>query len=261
MKLSFRIEQEFGRDEPIKPVEHLALFQEVAKQLNILLETNKSWYEKGYSRKQALQHKVFTENEVSEGVLARWEKEYKKEYKKDFPVWTRGIWDGGPDGDSAGINLYPSFSSTHRRKNPLNLVITFVAELNRSTLNVDKMLVFFTFLLHLNDNCTYACVESGGYSFPDIIPNENGYDEVYKQVFPDRITCGWMLYVPHLILPELIPEAARVVPVMEGDKQKGTIVVSTEEIFDGNNKEHISKANDIEIKLLDLGLLPLITEL
>ncbi|MDZ3240547.1 immunity 52 family protein [Klebsiella pneumoniae] len=43
--------------------------------------------------------------------------------------------------------------------------------------------------------------------------------------------------------------------------QKGTIIVSTEEIFDGNNKEHIGKANDIEIKLLDLGLLPLMTEL
>ncbi|MDG9870720.1 immunity 52 family protein, partial [Enterobacter roggenkampii] len=47
----------------------------------------------------------------------------------------------------------------------------------------------------------------------------------------------------------------------DGNKQKGTIVVSTEKIFDGNNKEHIGKANDIEIKLLDLGFLPLITEL
>ncbi|HCC5992822.1 TPA: immunity 52 family protein [Enterobacter cloacae] len=64
-----------------------------------------------------------------------------------------------------------------------------------------------------------------------------------------------------IILPELIPEAARVIPVMDDTKQKGTIVVSTEEIFDGNNKEHIGKANDIEIKLLDLGLLPLMTEL
>ncbi|SAU05251.1 Uncharacterised protein [Klebsiella pneumoniae] len=36
---------------------------------------------------------------------------------------------------------------------------------------------------------------------------------------------------------------------MDGDNQKGTIIVSTEEIFDGNNKEHIGKANDIEIKL------------
>lgn len=44
-------------------------------------------------------------------------------------------------------------------------------------------------------------------------------------------------------LTELIPEAARVVPVMDGDNQeKRTIIVSTEEIFDGNNKEHIGKA-------------------
>jgi hypothetical protein len=62
-------------------------------------------------------------------------------------------------------------------------------------------------------------------------------------------------------LIELIPEAARIIPVMDDEKQKGTIVVSTEEIFDGNNKDHIAKANDIEIKLLDLGLLPLLTEL
>ncbi|HGO5123945.1 TPA: hypothetical protein MEI39_003159 [Klebsiella pneumoniae] len=70
-----------------------------------------------------------------------------------------------------------------------------------------------------------------------------------------------MIYIPAIILADLIPEAARVVPVMDGEKQKGTIVVSTEEIFDGNNKEHIGKSNDLEMKLLDLGLLPLMTEL
>ncbi|EFE7436573.1 immunity 52 family protein, partial [Escherichia coli] len=58
-----------------------------------------------------------------------------------------------------------------------------------------------------------------------------------------------------------IPEAAKIVPVSDGEKQRGTIVVSTEEVFDGNNKEHIGKSNDIEIRLLDLGLLPLLTEL
>lgn len=89
----------------------------------------------------------------------------------------------------------------------------------------------------------------------------NGYTLHGRNVFPDRLSSGWMLYIPHVVLPELIPEAARVIPVMDGNKQKGTIVVSTEKIFDGNNKEHIGKANDIEIKLLDLGFLPLITEL
>nr|WP_261374184.1 immunity 52 family protein [Yersinia massiliensis] len=32
-------------------------------------------------------------------------------------------------------------------------------------------------------------------------------------------------------------------------------------MFDGRNKGHISKANDLEIKLMDLGWLPLMTEL
>ncbi|PLV61894.1 hypothetical protein NV64_07330 [Erwinia sp. B116] len=71
-----------------------------------------------------------------------------------------------------------------------------------------------------------------------------------------------MLYIPAVILAELIPEAARVVPVLnEGGTQKGTIIVPTEDVFDGSKKEHIDKSNDIEIRLLDLGLLPLMTEL
>lgn len=100
-----------------------------------------------------------------------------------------------------------------------------------------------------------------GIVFLKLFLKKNGYDEVYKKVFPDRISCGWMLFIPAIILPNLIPGAARVVPVLKDSKQIGTIVVSTEEIFDGNNKEHIGKANDIEIRLLDLGLLPLLTEL
>lgn len=91
--------------------------------------------------------------------------------------------------------------------------------------------------------------------------NTNGYWNNGENVFPDRICVGWMIYIPAIILPELIPEAAQIVPVMVTEKQKGTIIISTSDVFDGTNKEHIGKANDIEIKLLDLGLLPLMTEL
>ncbi len=257
MKLDFRIEHEFDHSESIKPVELATLFRIVTKQLDELLGTKRSWYEQGYSKKQALQYKIFTEDGLSEDVLGRWE----KEYKKDYPNWTAGIWDGGSDEDSAGVDCYQSYSSTHRRKNPLSLVASFSIEVNQINLNTEKMIGFVTSLLHLTDGCTYSCVESGGYSFSEIIPKENGYSEIYKKVFPDRISCGWMLFIPAIILPDLIPEAARVVPVVKGDKRTGTIVVSTEEIFDGNNKDHIGKANDIEIRLLDLGLLPLLTEL
>ncbi|EPY2900826.1 hypothetical protein ACXDBF_003675 [Cronobacter sakazakii] len=70
-----------------------------------------------------------------------------------------------------------------------------------------------------------------------------------------------MIYIPAIILPGLITEASKVIPAVVAEKQKETIVVSTDDIFYGNNIEHIRKANDIEIRLLDLGLLPLMTEL
>ncbi|MCT9846553.1 hypothetical protein C6560_06005 [Enterobacter sp. FS01] len=60
-------------------------------------------------------------------------------------------------------------------------------------------------------------------------------------------------------LPELIPEDAKILSIIENDKQVGTIVVSIEDIFDGAKKEYIGKANGIEIRLLDLDLLPLMT--
>ncbi|EAM9759176.1 hypothetical protein YW72_004848 [Salmonella enterica subsp. enterica] len=70
-----------------------------------------------------------------------------------------------------------------------------------------------------------------------------------------------MLYSPSIILPELIPQAAKVIPVIDGENRKGTIVVSTEEFFDGSKKEHIIRSNNLEIRLLDLGLLPLLAEI
>ncbi|WP_416260538.1 hypothetical protein [Gibbsiella quercinecans] len=257
MKLNFRIEQEFGHDAPTKPVELGEFLYKITKQLDVLLGTKKTWYEQGYSRKQALQHIIFGDQGVSESTLSHWEVEYKKEY----PNWNAGTWHGGPDDDSAGIDLYSSYSSTGRRNNPLKLTISFNFELNNKLCNVESMVDFITFLICINDYCTNVNVASGGYSFSEIIPKENGYDEVYKKVFPDRISCGWMLFVPAIIFPNFIPEAGRVVPIIKNDKQIGTIVVSTEDVFDGNNKEHIAKSNDIEIRLLDLGMLPLMTEL
>lgn len=78
MKLDFRIEQEFGLNEPITPLELAKEFKLITKSLDKLLGTIKTWYEQGYSRKQALQHKVFTGDEISKHVINRWEKEYKK---------------------------------------------------------------------------------------------------------------------------------------------------------------------------------------
>lgn len=117
-----------------------------------------------------------------------------------------------------------------------------------SVIDINKIIKFIIEITKDKENA-FAFINSNGYWF-----NE-------RNVFPDRVCVGWMIHIPHTVLPELIPEAARVVPVVDNGRQKGTIIVSTEDVFDGDNPVHIAKANDIEIRLLDLGFLPLMTDL
>lgn len=85
----------------------------------------------------------------------------------------------------------------------------------------------------------------------------------YDAVFKDRAGVGWMLYLPHVLTAQQVPEARALVPVMSASegagkpKQLGTIIVSvTDEPFSDENPEHIKIANAIEIRLVDQDLLP-----
>lgn len=79
-----------------------------------------------------------------------------------------------------------------------------------------------------------------------------------RRVFRDRPGLGWLLYLPRSLTAREVPEARRLVPVMRnGKEQLGTIIVSVvNEPFSLDNPEHIRIANDIEIRLVDRGLLP-----
>jgi hypothetical protein len=60
-----------------------------------------------------------------------------------------------------------------------------------------------------------------------------------------------------------VPEARALIPVPEaGKKQTGTIIVSVKDaVFSADNPEHVEIANRIEIRLVDLDLLPRYTDL
>lgn len=204
-----------------------------------LFGKNKVWYEKGYSKKQALQYIVFSGSMASQDIVDKW----SVRCKKDYPLLIEGVWDGENDNSICSINYMRKHVN-----NPAKTNIEISLTGSEREVTTEKMIVFFKEVI--NDKFdAYAFIHTNGYWF-----NEHN-------VFPDRICAGWMIYIPHIINDSLIPEAAKIVPVMLQDKQKGTIIVSIGEIFDGTNKEHIAKANDIEIRLLDLGLLPLMTEL
>lgn len=211
----------------------------VSTLIDELLETKKCWYEKGFSRKKALEHIVFNHKKAEAEVVEKW----RNQIQKDYPLIIEGVWDGEIDSKICSINYIKK-----HLENPKKVSLDIGITCNETEVSTEKVIEFMKSLIG-NKHHGFATI------------NTNGYWNNNENVFPDRIIAGWMIYVPMVILPELIPEAANIVPVSVAQKQKGTIIVTTEDIFDGRNKVHIGKANDIEIKLLDLGLLPLMTEL
>ncbi len=84
-------------------------------------------------------------------------------------------------------------------------------------------------------------------------PEEPGDKAWYSgtfATFPHRQCLGWMAYVPRHVTREQLPLAADILPA-----KGGSTIVTTKELFDISNKEHIKRANQIEMDMNDLGLL------
>lgn len=227
------------KNEEIQPVQIIEHFSFIISEINTLAQIEKDWYQTGYSPKQALNQMAFKNGYVTDSTRLKWE----NRYRKNMGMFVDSVWDANDDEHSCGISYRKMFSD---ERNRACVELSLVA---RNEENLLYRFVSFVSNLALFFNCSYINIDS------------KGYNVLGRNVFPDRLAVGWMLYIPHIVSPEFIPEAAKAFPVKDSKEQKGTIIISTEEIFDGSNKNHISKANDIEIKLLDFGLLPLITEL
>jgi hypothetical protein len=83
-----------------------------------------------------------------------------------------------------------------------------------------------------------------------------------QKVFELRPGAGWMLYLPRVVAGRQVPEAGRLIPVMDGNQQTGTIIASVVEgPFSAANPDHVKVANAIEVRLAEQDLLPLFVEL
>jgi len=78
------------------------------------------------------------------------------------------------------------------------------------------------------------------------------------RIFQDRPGVGWMIYLPHTLTAQQVPEARELVPVNAADgKQLGTIVVSVNDgAYSDENPAHLAAAHAIESRLVDQDLLP-----
>ena len=94
------------------------------------------------------------------------------------------------------------------------------------------------------------------FAFADVYDKVDGEFQYYKSkyaTFPHRKCVGWMAYVPKTVTQQQLPLAAAVLPA-----PGGSIVVTVDQAFDLANKDHIQRANEVEMDMNDLGLLPVI---
>ncbi|MDC9595092.1 immunity 52 family protein [Xenorhabdus sp. IM139775] len=238
--LSLEIRLYFDWKEPLTPKIALADLHKITQQINTLfVDHHKTWYLPGNTRQEALLHIAFDTQGATEKAI----KEFEKDYTENDPMVIKGIWDGEDDGHSCSI-----YYQNYRRDQLGQTEITLNISIGEKEFQLSRLIEFIKDLIS-SRNLPYILVEANGYSLYG------------KQVFPDRLSAGWMLYLPTEIDSALLTMAEEIIFVSDKNDKKGSLIITTKDIFDIENQEHINKANDIEICLRDLQLLPLISEI
>lgn len=196
------------------------------------------WHLKGYTAKEAKLYPAFDGDAPSAAALAV----IREEFRGVTDVTSLGIWahrEGTEIGGSMRCQILPQGESSS-----VDVSLTNRAEItNGELINYDDF-VYYVSLIATEFDPIIA----------EIWPPE--YFE--KRVFDDKLGVGWMLYLPKIITVQQVPEARALIPVpAAGRGQTGTIIVSvTDAVFSADNPEHVEVANRIEIRLVDLDLLP-----
>ncbi|WP_339920977.1 hypothetical protein [Photorhabdus caribbeanensis] len=149
---------------------------------------------------------------------------FEKSYKKDFPSLIEGIWDGEKDELSSSVSYNKLSTKGHNWvKLKLNLKI------DSSQLGISRLIELVEYLVTSRD-LPYIQVETNEYTLRN------------KQVFPDRLSVGWMLYQPRIIDKAYLPMAEDVLPVYQSNEQTGSLIITKKGIFDGRNQDDIDKS-------------------
>ena len=195
------------------------------------------WHPAAPTRKKSLAHRAFDCCGPTRAALEIQRVQDGKDGMVNYR--STGVWSGSEKGKGGVLSV--SFSSNPDRPTCLFDLQFDEVEALDSARNMQQL------VLGLLDICPSAFyIEVGPLRY-----------FTTHQVFAKRPGAGWMLYLPRAIRSEQLPEAAELLPVMESDKQIGTIIVSvSDSAFSADNPDHVKIANSIEIRLADQDLLP-----
>ncbi|MBI0068336.1 MULTISPECIES: Imm52 family immunity protein [unclassified Snodgrassella] len=90
----------------------------------------------------------------------------------------------------------------------------------------------------------------------------NNY-EIEKQIFLDRLSAAWMIYLPEVQLSHnMVPQTFDVISGTNHEEQAaGSLVITVPHFFDEKNIDDIKAVNRVDTKLHELGLLPLYADI
>ena len=219
--------------------EHLAELWRVAKLLEPFGFPIQDWYPPAATRKKSLANPAFDNHGPTSAALEMLRIRDEKDKTTDFEFRRTGVWNGKEKGRRCVFSTVLSADALLPNC-LLDLQLNEVEALD----DASNMQQFMLGLLAIWPAAFYISVGPLMYY-------------TTHQVFSDRPGAGWMLYVNQSITAAQVPEAAAVVPVMNGDKPKGSIIVSVDDkVFSVHDPEHVKIANAIEVRLADQDLLP-----
>ncbi|MGE8361116.1 Imm52 family immunity protein [Pseudomonas sp.] len=76
---------------------------------------------------------------------------------------------------------------------------------------------------------------------------------LFRRVFKDRQSIGWIGFCPHSLSAADLPDAETVVEI----PQRGTLVVTCPGVMNDQDRTHVQRVADTDIRLLERGYLPL----
>ena len=201
------------------------------------LVERQDWYLCGTSKKKSSIYKMFDKDGVTEIGLKKMTQLYNKE--KDY--FSLAIWD--------------------KKTEQGSLVYILSEEGSGQSFKVHINIVFRSLEITLDDVQKFCLALSE--HFDDAYITVNNDCPVDKIVFPDRLSAAWMIYLPKVQLSHnMIPQAFDVISVIDHERHAvGSLVVTLPHFFDVMNTDDIKAVNSVDIKLRELGLLPLYADL
>jgi hypothetical protein len=75
-------------------------------------------------------------------------------------------------------------------------------------------------------------------------------------IFPGRIGTSLIVYIPAPLNAKDYPEAHKIIPINQNDKQVGTVIVSLDHFPSFKNIEDVKTINRLDVRLREADLLP-----